>query len=644
MHPFLISIFIIPLYIHFSIDGRITINHSSTTSSDSGVVTGPPVITSPEFQFSLSSPSGSLTEYADQYQFGCSTSTLSPSTTSPSSLSATPSSSSINSGQSGRSPAKLNVFAKEFVPSTTSNLSIITKNEVGVGTHGGFPVPQFQPMPTQPFLFHPFNPVMVPFMADPPPFPQPFPLHTMGHTTAGFRSTGPQVAVVAPYHQTPRDHRQSVPPIDKKNREKYKRSIFSSDQNIPVSNQSHPYFNETEGIDISQVKSISLSPPPSSSSSHPSSMGNRRSSSTGDIDIRTFDHNNSPNDTPNRTTPTPEEFADTHPSTEPISTTPTCSDKTIPLPEDSTEPEKPVKLDSPVDKPVKPDSPVDKPVNPDSPVDKPVKPDSTIDKPVKPDGPVDKPVKPDSTVDKPVKPDGPVDKPVELDSPVDKPVKLGSPVDEPVDSPIDKPVKPDSPVGKPVKPDSPVDKPVKVDSPVDKPITTSPVHSDNKHSKSPTPVSKSPSPPPSPPRIESTTTLVNVPSPVINTGKNDQKSPSPVNSHTSTIPTNNKESHSLPAEKVTVRTVIVTDKKVNDKKSSTKPPPSRSWASVVGTASLVQPPKSLANVEVQVPGKPPLPVVGVVSKTGASEVSQKENEFELEEVNRERLKFFGGMC
>ena len=439
-------------------------------------------------------------------------------------------------------------------------------------------------------MFHPFNPVMVPFMPEPAPFPQPFPLHTIGHTTAGFRSTGPQVAVVAPYHQTPRD-RQSVPPIDKKNRDKYKRSNFASDQNIPVSNQSHPNFNETEGIDISQVKSVSLSPPPSSTSSHTSTMVNRRSSSTGDIDMRIFDLNNSPNDTPNRTTPTPEELADTHPSTQPISTTPISSDNKILSPEDSTAPEKSVKPDSPVNKPVKPDSPVDKPVKPDSPVDIPVKPDSPVDKPV------------------------------------------DSPVDEPVDIPIDKPV----------KPDSPVDKPVKVDSPVDKPVTNSPVLSHSKHSQSPTPVSKSPSPPPSSPSIESTTTLVNVPSPIINTGKNDQKSPSPVNSHTSTIPTNNKETHSPPAEKVAVRIVNVTDKKVNDKKSSNVPPPSRSWASVVGTASLVQPPKSLSNVEVQVPGKP-VAVVGVVSKTSVPEVSQKDNESELEEVNRERLKFFGGMC
>ena len=583
------------------IDGRMTVNHSSTTSSDSGVVTGLSSITSPEFQFSLSSPSGSLTEYADQYQFGCSTSTLSPSTTSPSSLSATPSSSSINSGQSGRSPAKLNVFAKEFVP---SNLSIITKNEVGVGPQGSFHIPPFQPIPTQPFVFHPFNPVMVPFMADPAPFPQPFPIHTIGHTTAGFRSTGPQVAVVAPYHQTPRDHRQSVPPVDKKNRDKYKRSNFTSDQTVPVSNQSRPIFNETESIDISQVKSISLSPPPASSSSRPSSIANRRSSSTGDIDTRTLDHDNSPNDTPNRTTPTPEELAGAHPSTEPISTTPTSPYKTSLLPEDSTSPVKP---DSPVDKP---DCPVDKLDKIDSPVDKPVKVDSLVNKLVKPDSPVDKPVKPDSPVDIPVKPD----------------------------SPVDITIKPDCPVDKPVKPDCPVDKPVKPDSPVDKPISNSPVHSDKCNNKSPTPVSKSPSPTPSPPSIESTTTLINVPTPVINTSKNDQKSPSPVNSHTSTIPTNNKEIHSLPNEKVTVTTVIVTDKK-----SSTKPPPSRSWASVVGAASLVQPPKTLTNVEVQVLGKPPA-VVGVVNKASVPEVSQKDNESELEEVNKERLKFFGGMC
>ncbi|XP_019849471.1 PREDICTED: ubiquitin carboxyl-terminal hydrolase 10-A-like isoform X1 [Amphimedon queenslandica] len=202
----------------------------------------------PEFLFSIPSA-----DYTKNYQFGSLPTTLVMSVPQVGSfVSAGP---PLNSVSGGRGPVRLNVFAKEFVPTyVPPHLSIISKGE-GVVMGGAYTMPPIIP---QPFMFsHPS------YGAPPIIYPT-IPLQMMGHTHVGIRPSGgagPQVAVVAPYRAAHEARPLFVPP--EKNYERMGDSMS----------------DETGGGGSNQIKSLSLSP-----QATPTAMPTTaRSSSVGDV-------------------------------------------------------------------------------------------------------------------------------------------------------------------------------------------------------------------------------------------------------------------------------------------------------------------------------------------------------------------------
>lgn len=259
------------------IESRVTVNHDCPETRGSGQPT------SPEFQF-MPHP---LTDHTHHdYQFGSPASSVDVSNTSPLST-ANSSSISLNSSTSGRSSAKLNVFAKEFIPNLMpQNISIITKNEMGGVMSGPYAIP---PLIPPPFIVPPYaHPIM---FLDPSRYPHA--AIPMGHASSlRPNPTGPQVAVVAPYRAA--HEPRSLLVVNEK---------YCTEEIEIEEGEEEEEDGISVTIDINQVKSLSLSPPPRPPQ-HTTLNNNQRSSSTSDLSSVAIDHAHEDTPTHVQTTPT----------------------------------------------------------------------------------------------------------------------------------------------------------------------------------------------------------------------------------------------------------------------------------------------------------------------------------------------------